>query len=169
MHFDLELAKKQSLENPVYYIQYAYARILNILKFAKNTRSLRGDRRSIASPVIARLAQSAEAISKTGSQQAAQSKSLYLSLLNKTEELNLIQTLGKFPLVVQSCTLNLEPHRITTYLQELAKNFHHYYEKHRVAMQDPELTCARLVLIDAVRIVLNNGLRLLAVSAPEKM
>ena len=136
LHFDLELAKKQSLENPVYYIQYACARISNILKFAENTRPLLHPN---------------------------------LSLLNKTEELNLIQTLGQFPAVVQSCALNLEPHRITIYLQELAKDFHHYYEKYRIVTEDPGLTCARLVLIDAVRIVLNNGLRLLAVSAPEKM
>ncbi len=136
LHFDLELAKKQSLENPVYYIQYAHARILNVLKFAKTTASMHN---------------------------------IDLSLLDKPEELNLIQTLRKFPAVIESCTQALEPHRVTTFLQELAKDFHHYYEKYRVVTKDRELTCVRLVLVNAVRIVLNNGLRLLAISAPAKM
>jgi len=141
LHFDLELAKKESLENPVYYIQYAHARILNVSKYAKGS----------AKPKIA-FGENSDP-----------------SLLNKPEELSLIQTLRKFPSVVESCTLNLEPHRITTYLHDLAKEFHHYYERHRVVMQDVKLRSARLFLIDAVRIVLNNGLRLLAISAPEKM
>ena len=138
LHFDLELARKQSLENPVYYVQYAHARILNILKFTKERNM----------PFT---------------------KNSNLSLLDKPEELNLIQALSKFPSVVESCTLSLEPHRITTYLQELAKDFHHYYEKHKVVSGDSGLTQARLFLVNAVRVVLNNGLRLLAISAPEKM
>ncbi|MCQ9208188.1 MAG: arginine--tRNA ligase [Omnitrophica bacterium] len=140
LRFDLELAKKQSLENPVYYIQYAHARLLNILKFAK-----------------------------TNSEKLKLQKKEDLSLLNKAEELNLIQILRKFPSIIESCAQALEPHRVTTYLQDLAKSLHHYYEKHRVVTEDLRLTCARLVLIDAVRIVLDNGLRLLTISAPEKM
>lgn len=141
LHFDLELAKRQSLENPVYYIQYAHARIVNILRYARDTKGTRF-----------RLG-----------------RGLDLSILNKPEELNLIQRLRQFPSVLQSCTLNLEPHRITIYLQDLAKDFHHYYEKYRVVTEDSKLTRARVVLVDAVRIVLKNGLRLLSVSAPEKM
>ncbi|UCB56547.1 MAG: arginine--tRNA ligase [Candidatus Omnitrophota bacterium] len=141
LQFDLELAKKHSLENPVYYIQYAHARIVNILKFAK---SAEGYKRVI-------------------------DKKVDLSLLNKPEELNLVQVLGKFSTMVASCALNLEPHGITAYLQELARAFHHYYEKHKVVTDEAQLTSARLVLADAARIVLNNGLRLLSVSTPEKM
>lgn len=141
LHFDLELAKKQSLENPVYYIQYAHARIVNILRFAKTAK-----------------------IRAVHCQ-----KDLNLSVLNKPEELNLIQRLRKFPSVVESCTRNLEPHRINTYLQDLAKDLHHYYEKHKVVTKNLALTCARLILVDATRVVLNNGLNLLAVQAPEKM
>jgi arginyl-tRNA synthetase len=139
LNFDLELAKKQTLENPVYYIQYAHARIVNILKFRKSPKK------------------------------ACCLKEADLLLLKEPEELALIQVLGKFPAVVEYCALGLEPHGITTYLHRLAKSFHHYYEKHRVVTDDSELTGARLVLIDAARIVLNNGLRLLAISAPEKM
>jgi arginyl-tRNA synthetase len=141
LHFDLELAKKQSLENPVYYVQYAHARICNILKFAKTANKCKINIR----------------------------KKLDLSLLNKPEELTIIHTLRQFPSLVESCTLHLEPHRLTTYLQDLAKNLHHYYEKHKVVTEDLAITKARLVLVDAVRIVLHNGLGLLAISAPEKM
>ena len=141
LRFDLELAKKQSLENPVYYIQYAHARTLNILKFAKTAKI----------------------------QLVNCNRNLDLSLLNQPEESSLIQRLGKFPSVVEFCTLNLEPHRITTYLQDLAKDFHHYYEKHKVVTKNLALTCARLVLVDAARVVLKNGLSLLTISAPEKM
>ncbi len=139
LHFDLELAKKQSLENPIYYIQYAHARILNILKFAANNLKL------------------------------ARKGKVNLSLLDKAEELDLIHILRNFPAVVGSCVAALEPHRITVYLQDLAKGIHRYYEKQRVVTEDLELTRARMVLMNAARIVLNNGLRLLAVSAPEKM
>ena len=139
LNFDLELAKSQSLENPVYYIQYAHARVVNILKFAKITFNIKPH------------------------------KELDLSLLDKPEELNLIQALRKFPSMVESCALALEPHRITSYLQDLAKEFHHYYEKHRVVTKDQSLTYSRSVLVKATRTVLNNGLRLLDISAPEKM
>ena len=152
LHFDLQLAKSQSLENPVYYIQYAHARLLNILKFAKNTLKKTNLRKNL-DPVRNRRF----------------SNGVDLSLLDKPEELNLVQTLRKFPSVVESCTRALEPHRTTTYLQDLAKEFHHYYEKHRVVTEDLPLTCSRLILIKAARTVLNNGLRLLAISAPKKM
>jgi len=140
LQFDLELAKKQSLENPVYYIQYAHARILSILKFAQESLGRKINYRSVD-----------------------------LSLLDKPEELSLIQVLRKFPSLVESSAEALEVHRITVYLQELAKNIHHYYEKHRAVVDDLELTRARLFLLDTARIVLNNSLSLLSVSAPEKM
>ncbi len=141
LHFDLELAKKQSLENPVYYVQYAHARSVNILKFARTSQKFRN----------------------------LLNNDLRLSLLDKPEELSIIGILGRFAAMLESCTLNLEPHRITIYLQELARTFHNYYEKYKVVMQDQPVTQARLVLVNAVRIVLNSGLRLLGVLAPEKM
>lgn len=141
LQFDLELAKSQSMENPVYYIQYAHARCCNILKLANS---------------VARM-------------KMPWSRSVDLALLDKPEEAALIQTLGAFPAVIEYCVNTLEPHRITSYLQDLAKDFHHYYEKHRVVTQDIKLTRARLYLVEATRIVLRNGLRLMAISAPEKM
>lgn len=144
LHFDLELAKSQSLENPVYYIQYAYARSSNILKFAKISLPL-------LYPFVLR------------------NNNPKLSLLNRPEELSLIQILRKFPSVVEACAQSLEPHRLTVYLQELAKGFHHYYERIKVVSKDLELTGARSILVNAVRIVLKNGLCLLAIKAPEKM
>ncbi|MFC1631301.1 arginine--tRNA ligase [Candidatus Omnitrophota bacterium] len=141
LNFDLELAKKQSLENPVYYIQYAHARILNIIKFAREGKKIK----------------------------LKPQRKLNLSLLDKAEELALIQALRNFPAVLESCALGLEPHRITTYLQDLAKLFHYYYEKHKVVTEDLELTEARLFLVHALSIVLKNGLRLLGIGAPEQM
>ncbi|MBN2097309.1 MAG: arginine--tRNA ligase [Candidatus Omnitrophica bacterium] len=141
LNFDLALAKKQSLENPVYYIQYAHARIANILKFAQKDKNIK-----LNSP-----------------------RNLELSLLDKPEELSLIQILREFPTVVASCGQGLEPHRMTVYLQDLAKTFHNYYEKYRVVCDNPALTQARVVLIAAVKIVLKNALGLLAIRAPESM
>lgn len=140
LHFDLELAKKQSMENPVYYIQYAHARCLNILKYG------RGNKRPKSSGM-----------------------NLLLPLLDKPEELRLIQALHRFPGIVEQCVNNLEPHKLTTYLQDLAKCLHRYYERHRVVCRDRNLSCARLILVEATRIVLSSGLRLLAISVPEKM
>ena len=142
LQFDLVLAKKQSLENPIFYIQYAYARIVNIIKYAR----------------------SCGLIGKTRQRPKAD-----LSLLTQPEELNLIENLRRFPETVKYCALNLEPHRIGVYLQRLAKEFHGYYEKHKVVSEDKELSRARLILLDAARIVFKNALGLLAISAPEKM
>ncbi len=138
LQFDLELAKKKTLENPVFYIQYAHARIISIIKRAAE-----------------------KGLKPRGQVQ--------LTLLDQPEELILIQTLGKFPEVVDNCAAHLEPHRITVYLQALARDFHHYYEKHKVVTEDKDLSRARLALVDAAGTVFRSGLRLLAVSSPEKM
>ena len=139
LDFDLELAKKESMENPVYYIQYAYARISSILKFEKEEK-VKGKRTGVD-----------------------------LSLLNTPEEIEIIKILRKFPEIIAICVHELEPYRITLYLQELAGAFHGFYNKHRVVSDDLRLSSARLVLVECVKIVLGNGLKLLGVSAPEEM
>ena len=124
------------MENPVYYIQYAHARIWSILEFSKSA--------SFASRYDP-------------------------AALKEREELDLLRSLRQFPLVVSLSADALEPYIVLQYLQDLAKSFHSFYAKHRVVCDDPALSKARLVLVDCVRIVLGNGLKLLGVSLPKKM
>jgi len=138
--FDLDVAKSQSMENPVYYIQYAYARICSIIKKAE-----------------------LEEI-KTG-----KNKEVNLRLLDKEEEIELIKTLSSLKEVVRKSALTWKPHLLTTYLYDLASLFHKYYTIHRVITEDKELTKARLILIDCTRIVLLNTLKILGISTPESM
>lgn len=138
LDFDIELAKKKSLENPIYYIQYAHARICSIMEF-KQKKNIK--------------------LSK-----------LDLAYLNEPEELEIIRTLRLFPLTLINISRTLEPYTLTLYLRKLAGLFHGFYQKHRVIQGDnPQLTAARLLLIDCVRQVLANGLGLLGISAPAKM
>ncbi|HRY82774.1 MAG TPA: arginine--tRNA ligase [Candidatus Moranbacteria bacterium] len=139
MTFDLNLAKERSEKNPVYYIQYAYARIANIL--AKSQKL------------------------KVKSQ-----KSGNLSLLTHEKELNLIRELNKFPELIESISKNYEVHRLPYYAINLADKFHSFYNDCKVIDEEnPELTSARLNLINAVKIVLGETLRILGVNAPDKM
>jgi len=138
--FDLDIAKSQSMENPVYYIQYAYARICSIIKKAE---------------------QAGMKIDK--------SKVINLQLLDKEEEFELIKRLSLLKEVIKKAALTWKPHLLTTYLYDLASSFHKYYTVHRIITEDEELTNARLLLINCVRIVLLNTLRLLGISAPESM
>jgi arginyl-tRNA synthetase len=140
LDFDLELAKRQSSENPVYYVQYAYARICSILRMATE--------RGYAAPLYGEAK---------------------LNLLNLTEELDLIKTITRFPEVVEGAARTLEPHRLTFYLNDLAAIFHSYYNKNKVISDDGELTAARMFLVKSVRTVLENALTMLGVSTPEKM
>jgi arginyl-tRNA synthetase len=140
LDFDLELAKKQSNENPVYYVQYAHARICSIIRMARE--------RGIALPVYT---------------------DCDLSVLNEPEEKTLIKLLVRYPETIYGAAKSLEPHRITFYLNELAGIFHSYYNKNKVISENDILTAARLFLITAIRIVLQNALKILGVSAPEKM
>ncbi len=141
LNFDLNLAKSQSTENPVYYVQYAHARICSILEFA---------------------AEKGVEVKKA--------EAVDLSLLKEKEELETIKTLAQFPEVVESGARALEPQGLTGYLQELAGSFHNFYTKFRViGPGDRNLGSARLVLVKAVKTTLQNGLRLLGISAPEKM
>lgn len=137
LDFDLDLVKKESAENPVYYIQYAHARIWSILDYSRKEHI-----------VTARF----------------DSK-----LLKEPEEMDLLRMLRQFPLIVSLGGKTQEPYIILQYLQDLATVFHSFYNKHRVVGDDLSLTKSRLILVDCVRIVLANGLRLLGVSLPRKM
>ena len=140
MDFDIELAKKQSADNPVYYVQYAHARICSI------------NRNAVAAGI-----------------EQPQSGKIDFSHLNLAEELALVKQLARFPETIIGAALSYEPHRVIFYLQDLAAQFHSYYNRHRVLVDDPATTQARLYLVNAVRTVLANALRLLGLSAPERM
>jgi arginyl-tRNA synthetase len=174
LEFDLELAKQQSSDNPVYYVQYAHARIASVFRVARE--------RQVPLPGI---------------------QDVDPTLLLHEEELGLIKTLAHYPFILEGSAVALEPHRVTFYLQELAAQFHSYYNKHRVlppvdhtemiddGVQEgpletngyglksgkepvheslsPAVTAARLVLLRQVQRVLRNGLTLLGISSPEKM
>jgi arginyl-tRNA synthetase len=140
LDFDLELAKRQSNENPVYYVQYAHARICSILRMAAE--------RGIAAPAA-------------GEANA--------SLLRLPEETDLIKAITRFPEVVEGAARTLEPHRLTFYLNDLAALFHSYYNRNKVISEDGALTGARLFLVRSLLTVLKNALKMLGVSTPEKM
>ena len=138
LDFDLELAKKQSPENPVYYVQYAHARICSIFREKKKKEYKKVS-----------LTERAEEEEK--------------------ESIEIIKRLSRYPEVVQNCAQRYEPHHLTGYLQDLAKCFHHYYDKYRVLSGDRNATRFRLKLVAAIRLVISNGLGLLGISAPQKM
>ena len=138
LDFDLDLAKNTSEENPVYYVQYAHARICNIMRHAE----------------------------EQGVTQVADAD---LSLLQEEEELNLIKKMLQFPDLVGKAATYLEPHRLPVFLQEFAAAFHKFYHHHRVVTDKLEQTRARLVLVKCTQLVLANGLKLLGLSAPERM
>ena len=168
LDFDLELAKQRSADNPVFYVQYAHARIASLLRVAQE--------RGIALPRF----------SETD-----------LSALQDPEEFAIIRKLSMYPSVVQGSAVSLEPHRLTFYLQELAALLHTFYFRHRILppaaeadigetkgfVQDeeshsrirqretvtPKITAARLVLMREAQVVLRNGLTLLGISSPERM
>jgi arginyl-tRNA synthetase len=140
LDFDLEVAKKQSNENPVFYVQYAHARICSILRMAQE--------RGMALPVY---------------------QNMDPALLVEPEERTLMKMMARYPEMLEGTAKSLEVHRITFYLNDLAGVFHSYYNKNKVVTEDTALSAARLVLIDAVRIVLCNALNILGVNAPEKM
>jgi arginyl-tRNA synthetase len=168
LDFDLELAKQKSADNPVYYVQYAHARIASIFRVAKD--------RNIRIPSASEV---------------------NLALLESPDELSVIKALAEYPSMLEASAQALEPHRITYYLQELAARLHTYYYKHRILPPslelemeqqdsltpqtdqpdqsrkreaiDPALTAARLYLLGRVQTVIRNGLGILGVSAPERM
>jgi arginyl-tRNA synthetase len=141
MDFDLDLAKSQSSDNPVYYVQYAHARVCSVLRQAAE--------KGIPVEISA------------GGQN--------LERLTESHEQALLKSLARYPEVVEASALNEEPHQLTHYVRELANDFHTYYNAHQFLVEDGALRDARIKLILAVRQVLRNGLNLLGVSAPEKM
>ncbi len=141
MDFDLDLAKSQSNDNPVYYIQYAHARISSVLRQLKE-RGLEWDEAS-------------------GVEQ--------IGLLVEPHEAALLTLLRRYPEMIEAAALACEPHQIAYYLRELATGLHSYYNAVQLLCEDRALRDARLCLLKAVRQVLKNGLELLGVSAPETM
>lgn len=139
LNFDLSLAKKESDENPVFYNQYAHARICSILR---NAQMEKNDSRL---------------------------KNADLSLLRHESELELMKKLAEFPSIVEKAAQQFEPHRIPNYLVELSEAFHKFYHECQVLVDDRNLRMARLALCDSVRIVLHNGLSIIGVSAPDQM
>ncbi len=140
LDFDLEVAKAQSMDNPVYYVQYAHTRVCSILRKAAE----------VGVPL-------------------PRPREVELDRLQLEEEVALARLLSEYPEQVKGAAQALEPHRITYYLQDLAGRFHSYYNAHRVLGQGEKLTAARLLLVQAVGAVLAGGLELLGVSAPEVM
>jgi len=141
LDFDLDLAKSQSADNPVYYIQYAHARVRSVQRQLEE-KGLAWDRE-------AGLAN--------------------LHLLHESHEQELMVSLSRYPEVVEAAALSHEPHQLAHYLRELANEFHTYYNAHQFLVEDSRLRDARLTLIEATRQVIANGLGLLGVSAPDSM
>jgi arginyl-tRNA synthetase len=144
LDFDIEVAKKQSMDNPVFYVQYAHARGCS-------------------------MARKADEVGLTGPFADAD-----LSLLALPEELQLLKRLAGYPEMVRNAALTCEPHRVTAYLHELAASFHGYFTRYkdseeRVISGNRDLSRARLAMVAAVRQVVANGLGLLGVTAPERM
>ena len=138
LNFDLDLAADQSENNPVFYLQYAHARICNIIKRGEG---LEKDFMADYDP----------------------------SLLTHLAEIELLKTMEQFPEVMATAQNQLEPQDIANYLQDLAARFHRFYVDCRVITNDNDLFAARIALITATKIVLANGLKVLGISAPERM
>ena len=141
LDFDLDLAKSRSSDNPVYYVQYAHARVCAVLRQA----------------------------AEKGLQLEPSAGDTNLQLLAEDHETALLKSLARYPGLVESAALNEEPHQLTHFLRELANDFHTYYNAHQFLVEDEALRDARIKLILATREVLRNGLNLLGVSAPETM
>lgn len=141
MDFDLDLAKSQSADNPVFYVQYAHARVCSVFR----------------------------ELGEKGLAHDAGAGNDALQRLTESHELALLGNLGRYPEVVETAALAHEPHQLAQYLRALAYDFHTYYNSHKFLVDDAALRNARLNLIAATRQVIANGLTLLGVSAPETM
>ncbi len=141
MDFDLELAKSQSNDNPVYYVQYAHARICSVMRQLAERKLSWSHKRGEAN----------------------------LPLLTEEHEQALMASIARYPELIEAAALSHEPHQVVYYLRDLATEFHTYYNAHQFIVDDENLRDARLLLISAVRQVLKNSLSLLGVSAPESM
>lgn len=141
MDFDLELAKSKTNENPVYYVQYAHARICSVLRQATEKKMSWDEAKGLTT----------------------------LDKLSQSQEIDLLMVLNRYAEMVLSAALNYEPHIVAHYLRDVAQAFHAYYNAHAFLVEDEILRNARMALILATRQILANGLHLLGVSAPETM
>jgi arginyl-tRNA synthetase len=141
LDFDLELAKARSNDNPVYYIQYAHARVASV-KRQMQERGIAQD-----------LGRGLESLGR----------------LTEPQETQLLKRLAEFPEIVQQCAVQRAPHTLVHYLRDLANDFHSYYSAHQFMVDDVALRDARLALAFASQVVIGNGLKLLGVSAPDTM
>jgi arginyl-tRNA synthetase len=141
LDFDLELAKSRTNENPVYYIQYAHARICSVFR----------------------------QLAEKGLAGSAEEGTGHLDRLAEDHEVTLMNRLGRYPEVIELAAANRAPQTLVHYLRDLAQDFHTYYNAHTILVDDDRLRSARLTLITAVRQVLANGLALVGVSAPDSM
>jgi arginyl-tRNA synthetase len=140
LDFDIDIVTATSAENPVYYVQYANARINSIFN---NAAEHGFDIRS--------------------------NKDIDFSILSNKEEMVLIKKLLVYPMIIEGAAKTYEPHRITFFLQELAGLFHSYYHNYKVLTEDTEITKARLALCKGIKIVLKDALNIIGVTAPVKM
>jgi len=140
LDFDLDLAKRQGAENPVFYVQYAHARCCSLFREAAQV--------GVIAPRAAEVS---------------------TKVLQAPEELALVKNLSLFPDVVEEAARDLEPHRLVFYLMELAGSFHRFYNRHRVLGAEPEIRGARMLLAKLTRQVVRGGVSLLGVAAPERM
>lgn len=141
MDFDLDLARSQSNENPVYYVQYAHARVCSVFRQLDEKKMGHDPTQGMA----------------------------HLGLLTESHEQALITSLSRYPEVVEEAAQKYEPHALIQHLRDLANDFHTYYNAHQFLVENAELRNARLNLIEAVRQVIVNGLGLMGISAPEAM
>ena len=142
LDFDLDLAKRQSSENPVFYVQYAHARVASIFE---------------------------QALKNDVAWNSAQREIVRVERLDLAEELELIRKMIQFNDVLEESVRELEPHRIVFYLLDLAGEFHRYYNRCRVISEDEDLTRARLLLVENTQKTIRRGLEILGVAAPLKM
>lgn len=140
LEFDLELARRQTAENPVFYVQYAHTRIAGIFRQA--------EAKGVPLP---------------------QASAAVAAALGNEDEVSLIRTLDEFPAVVEGAAVAYEPHRVVFYAQKLAGEFHRFYTRHKCVTDDAALTAGRLLLVQAVQQVIGRALRLVGVSAPDRM
>jgi arginyl-tRNA synthetase len=141
MDFDLKLATSHSNENPVFYVQYAHARVCSVLRQLAEKNLERNLQRGMEN----------------------------LELLTEEHETNLVGTLARYPEILERAALQYEPHQLIQYLRELANEFHTYYNAHQFLVDDARMRDARLNLVCAIKQVLANGLGLLNINAPESM
>ncbi len=141
LDFDMELAKSQSNDNPVYYIQYAHARICSVFRQMPEKGYTYNEKKALAD----------------------------LSVLTETHEIKLLSALARYPEVIENAAQTYEPHQLVYYLKDLANDFHSYYNSSQFLVDNKEVRNARLVLIVATKQVIQNGLSLLGVSSPEEM